>query len=296
MKNISQKIVFFGTEDFSLVSLRGLVAAGYDIAAVVTKPDSKRGRNQHLTPPSVKVFAEEHNLPVWQPLVLSDIADDVRALGSVAGVLVSYGKIIPEHIIDLFTPGIINVHPSLLPRYRGPSPIESAIHNGDTQTGITIMQLAKAMDAGPIYRQTTYPLTGSETRPQLYDALAALGTNTLLDALPAILSGSLQAVPQDDTQATYCRLLDKKDAWLVPESVTAEQAERQVRAHLDFPRTKLAVAGHDVIITKSHVGHETKSPLDIVCQGGDVLSIDELIAPSGRRIGAQAFLNGYAAG
>lgn len=296
MQNMSKTVVFFGTEDFSLTALQGLVTAGYTIAAVVTKPDSKRGRDQKLTPPSVKVFAHEQGIPVWQPTKLAEITADIQALGDVAGVLVSYGKIIPQATIDLFDPGIINVHPSLLPLYRGPSPIESAIKNGDTQTGVTIMQLAAGMDSGPIYAQMVHPLSGTETRPQLYDTLAGAGTATLLSALPGILDGTLQPVPQNDDQAVYCKLLDKKDAWLVPSEVTAQQAERLVRAHLQFPKTKITVLGHDIIITRAHVSEESKTPLDVVCQGGASLSIDELTAPSGRSMSAQAFLNGYAAG
>jgi len=296
MNNMSKTIVFFGTEDFSLTALRGLIEAGYNVAAVITKPDSKRGRDQKLTPPSVKVFALKHAIPVWQPVKLTDVAADIQSLGDVAGVLVSYGKIIPQSIIDLFSPGIINVHPSLLPLYRGPSPIESAIKNGDDHTGITIMQLAAGMDSGPVYAQMIHPLTGTETRPQLYETLASAGTAVLLSVLPVILDGSLQAVPQDEDKATYCKLLDKKDSWLQPDTLTAPQAERLVRAHLGFPKIKITILGHDIIITKAHVSAESKTPLDIVCQDGASLSVDELIAPSGRRMSAQAFLNGYAAG
>ncbi len=296
MNNMSKTIVFFGTEDFSLIALRGLVNAGYVISAVVTKPDSKRGRNQQITPPSVKIFAQEQGIPVWQPTKLPDIAADIRSLGDVAGILVSYGKIIPGSIIDLFSPGIINVHPSLLPMYRGPSPIESAIKNGDPQTGVTIMQLAAGMDSGPIYAQAAHTLIGDETRPQLYKTLAEGGVTTLLSVLPAVLDGTLQATEQNEDQATYCKLLDKKDAWLQPDTLTAQQAERLVRAHLGFPKTKINLLGHDIIITKAHVSSESKTPLDILCRGGAYLSVDELIAPSGRNMNAQSFLNGYAAG
>lgn len=295
MNNTSKKIIFFGTEDFSLHALRGLVEAGYAVVAVVTKPDSKRGRNQKLTAPAVKVFAQEHNIPVWQPLKLADIIPDVQSLGDVAGVLVSYGKIIPQSLIDCFTPGIINVHPSLLPRYRGPSPIEAAIKNGDTETGVSIMQLSAGMDAGPVYAQVVHPLTQTETKQELYDTLASVGTATLLAVLPAILDETLQPSPQNDSLATYTSLLDKKDTLLQPDIMTAIQAERLVRAHLEFPKTKIIVRGHEVIITKAHVSAESKTPLDILCQDGAFLSIDELIAPSGRRMSAEAFLNGYAA-
>jgi len=296
MTNMSKPIVFFGTEDFSLTALRSLVEAGCVIAAVITKPDSKRGRDQKLTPPTVKLFAQTHAIPVWQPTKLSEIASNIQSLSDVAGVLVSYGKIIPQPIIDLFSPGIINVHPSLLPLYRGPSPIESAIKNGDEQTGVSIMQLSADMDAGPVFAQTIHPLTGAETRTDLYRTLAAAGAATLLAVLPAILDGSLQPTPQNEAIATYSHLLDKKDAWLQPLTLTAVQAERLVRAHLGFPKTKLTVLGHDIIIIKAHVSAIAKTPLDIVCQDGASLSIDELIAPSGRQMSAPAFLNGYAAG
>lgn len=124
-------------------------------------------------------------------------------------MLVSYGKIIPQAVIDLFYPGIINVHPSLLPLYRGPSPIRSAIANRDAKTGVTLMQLSKAMDAGPLYYQVPYALDQTETRPELYQTLGQLGANILVQQLPAILNGSLQPIPQNDAEATYCQLLTK---------------------------------------------------------------------------------------
>lgn len=293
---MSKKIIFFGTEDFSLTALKGLVEAGFPVVAVITKPDSKRGRDQKLTPPAVKIYASEHNITVWQPDKLSSIVADIQNQGEVAGVLVSFGKIIPESIINLFNPGIINVHPSLLPLYRGPSPIESVIINGDQQTGVTIMQLSARMDAGPIYSQTVYPLSGTETKPQLYKALASAGTSLLLNQLPAILDGLLQPIAQDENNATYCQLLDKKDAWLQPSLLSAVQAERLIRAHLGSPKTKINLLGYELIITKAHVSTEPKTPLDIQCQDGAYLAIDELVAPSGRTMTAQAFINGYSVG
>ena len=296
MTNTSVKIVLFGTKDFSLAALTGLIDAGYHIAAVVTKPDSKKGRGQHLVPPAVKVLAMQHDIPVWQPIKLTEIRDNLQALTPVVGVLVSFGMIIPQSIIDIFTPGIINVHPSLLPTYRGPSPIESAIKNGDKKTGVTIMQLSAKMDAGPIYAAQEYPLTGTENRPELYGVLAAVGTDLLLRTLPTIIEGSLYPAPQDDAKATYCALLQKADAWLDPKVLTAVQAERRVRAYLGFPKSKLRVEGHDIIIIKAHVTRIQKTPLDMVCQDGVFLAIDELVAPSGRSMNVDAFLRGYAAG
>jgi len=292
MTKTSGTIVFFGTEDFSLTALQGLIEAGYDIAAVVTKPDSKKGRGWRLVPSSVKVLATRHNIPVWQPAKLADIKNEITALGNVTGVLVSYGKIIPQSIIDLFTPGIINVHPSLLPKYRGPSPIESAIRNGDTQTGISIMQLSSAMDAGPVYTAKQYPLDGTETRYELYHALADVGTNLLLETLPQIIDGTLQPTAQNENNATYCTLLKKSDADLDLHMLTAQEAERTIRAYLGFPKTKLTFHGNTIIVTKAHVSDVKKTPLDFICRDGAFLSIDELIAPSGRRMDGDAFLRG----
>ena len=294
MQKTSKTILFFGTDDFSLVALNSLIQAGYNVAAVVTKPDSKSGRGQQLTMPSVKKLALQHNIAVWQPTKVTDINDNIRALGDdTAGVLASYGKIIPQSTIDLFKPGIINIHPSLLPIYRGSTPIESAIKNGDLQTGVSIMQLTAGMDSGPVYGHTIYNLSGHETRPELYKTLANEGAVALNVLLPGILNGTIQPTPQDDSQAVYCKMLDKNDALLQPNQLSAAAAERLVRGHLDFPKTKYQINNHLIIITKAHVSNELKTPLDVLCNDNNYLSIDELIAPSGRKMSARDFINGY---
>lgn len=292
MTSTKPRLVFFGTEDFSLTALRALVEADYHISAVITKPDTPRGRGHVLTPPSVKIYAEQHDIPVWQPTNLNDIADDLRSLQPVTGVLVSYGRIIPQSIIDLFTPGIINVHPSLLPLYRGPSPIEAAIANRDQQTGVSIMQLVAAMDAGPVYSQVAHQLDGSETQPTAYDTLGALGAQLLVDALPAIISGELQPTPQDDSRATYCQLLSKDQSWIDPSAQTASEAEAMIRAHLTFPRTRFRYDDAVLIVTEAHVADTATSPLDITFYDGSILSIDRLIAPSGKQMSAPDYLRG----
>lgn len=293
MTHTSKTIVFFGTDSFSAVSLRELIAKGFSIAAVVTKPDSQKGRGRKLTKSIVKEIAEAHNIPVWQPVKVTEIAENISALQNPIGVLVSYGKIIPESIIKLFTPGIVNVHPSLLPKYRGPSPIESAILNGDTETGVTIMQLSKAMDAGPIYSQITVQLNDTETAPELEHQLAELGAQQLSLTLSAIMNGQAVATPQHDESATYCQLLSKENSLLATQTLTAEQAERQVRAYLAFPKTKAEIAGHTIVITKAHISTEKESALSIACADTRFLTVDELIGPSGKPMTAKAFLNGY---
>jgi len=294
MKNISKTIIFFGTDNFSLVTFQGLIDAGYDIAAVVTKPDSKSGRGQKLKMPSVKILAQKHNIKVWQPNKVSDINEDIINLEKkVTGILVSYGRIIPQSTIDLFSPGIVNVHPSLLPKYRGSTPIESAIANGDKQTGVSIMQLVSEMDAGPVYEQVFYKLSEKETSPELYDTLANIGTAKLIEILPNIIDNTLKPINQDESKAIYCNLLDKADNWLIPNELTASEAERKIRAHLTFPKTKFSIIGKDIIITKAHVATKQQSPADILCKDGNYLSIDTLIAPSGRKMSVKDFLNGH---
>jgi methionyl-tRNA formyltransferase len=285
--------VFFGSEEFSLYSLRALVEAGYTVAAVVTKPNTRRGRGHAMTEPAVKQFATAHGIPVWQPAELRELLSLIAPLEPVMGVLVSYGRILPPELLDAFTPGIVNLHPSLLPQYRGPSPIESAIANRDARTGVTLMQLASAMDAGPIYAQYPYALDGTETRPELYELLGALGAHALARILPAIAEGTLQPTPQDETQASYCRLLKKTDAYLDLTTLTPGEAEARVRAYLGFPRSRIIIGVYDLIILKAHAVMTKKTPLDIPCANGAFLSIDLLIAPSGRTMTADEFLRGY---
>jgi len=298
MTNTSKTIIFFGTDSFSSVSLRMLIEAGYSIAAVVTKPDSQKGRGRIWQKSAVKEIAEQHNITVLQPTKVADIIPDIGIITAHAGtppvgVLVSFGKIIPQNVIDLFDPGIINVHPSLLPLYRGPSPIESAILNGDNETGVSIMKLSADMDAGPVYSQTHVTLTGAETLPELEQRLAENGAQELLRILPNIINGTATPTAQDDTNATYCALLKKEDGIFDPSKIEALQAERRIRAFLKFPKTKIIIGNHPIIITKAHLGSGGASPLDIECADGEFLCIDELVGPSGKTMSSDAFINGY---
>lgn len=294
-------IIFFGTEDFSAASLQALIDSGATIAAVVTKKDTKKGRGQALIPPTVKVIAEHHNIPVWQPAHISEIIDDITQLKPIAGVLVSFGKIIPQQIIDLFTPGIINVHPSHLPLYRGPSPIESAILNGDQETGVSIMQLSARMDAGPVYHFAPYSLAGTETQESLYQTLAEYGASELVRVLPGILDGTHAPTPQDEDTATYCQLLKKSDG-VIDWNTPAMQIERQIRAYNVWPGSRAELNGQDTIITQV-----MPSTQDITLTPGEVSTGSGLLVgtattpleiislkPVGKKeMPVREFLNGY---
>ena len=291
MTKTSKTILFFGTEDFSLASLQALVKAGFSVGGVITKPDARRGRSKSNTTPAVKTYALEQHIPVLQPTSTGELLDFIRTFDAPAGVLVSYGRIIPQTVIDLFSPGIINVHPSLLPTYRGPTPIESAIINGDAATGVSIMQLDARMDAGAVYSQAHHPLTGSETKPELYDTLGRAGAEELVRVLPQILDGTLTPTAQDDTQAVYCALLSKDQTLADAREHTATDLERRIRAHLGFPKTRLPFYGEPRIITKAHVASQ-KSSATINCKHDTFLAIDELVSSSGKTVAVADFLRG----
>lgn len=294
----TRRIVFFGNE--RLVSgldrtetpvLRALIDAGYEICAVVANDAGTKSRKPR--PLEVATLAEANTIPVHLPARPMDIYDELAAYRADAAVLVAYGRIVPQKLIDLFPFGIINIHPSLLPKYRGPSPIESAIANGDESTGVSIMALSSKMDAGPVYHQVEYHLPAYEAAPHLSQKLAGLAATELIATLPRIFDGSLSPTEQDESKATYCQLISKDDARLKPDTQTAEQAERLVRAYKAYPRARLNVAGHELIILEATIVDEASSPLDVAFQGGRYLSITRLIAPSGKTMDAAQFQKGY---
>ena len=288
-------IIFFGTEDFSAVSLQKLIDEGFEIGGIITKPDSRKGRGQKLQTPKVKQIGEKFNIPVLQPQKISEITDFVKKFEKPAGVLVSFGRIIPQEIIDLFTPAIVNVHPSLLPKYRGPSPIESAILNGDEKTGVSLMKLSKEMDAGDVYSQEEIELSKTETASDLYKTCGEIGAEMLVRDLPKIISGEIKGQKQDDSQAEYCQLLKKSDALLSQDGQTAEQAEQQIRAFEIFPKSKIKLGEHLIIVKSAKVvsSNPENSPLTLKFAEGTFLKIERLITPNGKETAAKSFENGY---
>lgn len=294
----ARKIVFFGNE--RLVSglthtdtpvLRALIDAGYDVVAVVVNQTSTKSRTQKVL--EVAELARANDIPVHTPARPMDIYDELAAYGADAGVLVAYGRIVPQKLIDLFPFGIINIHPSLLPKYRGPSPIESAIANGDESTGVSIMALSAKMDAGPVYHQVEFNLPAYEAAPHLSQKLAGLAASELIATLPKVFDGSLTPIEQDESRATYCHLISKDDARLRPAAQTAEQAERLVRAYKAYPRARLSAAGNELIILGAHTADSSQHALSSAFADGRFLVIDELIAPSGKTMTADAFIKGY---
>jgi methionyl-tRNA formyltransferase len=290
------KLVFLGNERLAtgvstdVPTLRGLVAAGCDMTAVVA--NHNEGISRKSKPLEIAQVAHAYHIPVLMPERLISIADKLRATGAKAAVLVAFGKIIPQEVLDLFPDGIINVHPSLLPKLRGSTPVETAILNGLEETGVSLMRLVPEMDAGPVYAQKRIPLDGAETKFQLAQKLLEEGSKLLLENLDDILAGRLPTKIQDETEATYSRLLSKADGH-IDFNEPAIDIERKVRAFLGFPKTRAKIHGHDVVITKSRLA-ESKGDgaLVVNCQPG-YLEILELTAPSGRTMSGKDFLLGY---
>jgi methionyl-tRNA formyltransferase len=288
----SARLIFFGTENFSVPSLEALLKADWPLLAIVTKPDSKAGRGQKVTEPKIKKIAESHKIKVLQPQKVSEINDQISQLQPTHGVLVAYGKIIPQSTLDLFPEGIINVHPSLLPQYRGPAPVEAAILNGDKQTGISLMRLEAKMDAGPVYYQEHIKLSGREDRLSLNRDLSQRGAELLTHHLPKIIDGELQPKSQDDSAATYTKLLKKGDGvmdWNQP----AEVLERQVRAYAGWPKSVAEVSSQKIIVTKARVAKDKNDGALVMQANPGYLEIQELVAPSGRTMSGGDFLRGY---
>lgn len=290
MTKTSKTIVFFGTEDFSAIALKRLLKH-HKVSLVVTKPDSVKGRGRKITPPLVKEIALENDIKVLQPRNSNEMKTGIEPLQDPLGVLVSYGKIIPQSILDLFPDGIVNIHPSLLPRYRGPSPIESTIANGDKEGGVSLMYLIDKMDAGPVIEQTSINLNGTETQSSLYANLAELGSDLLLSFLEDYNAGRASSpIPQTEELATYTSLLSKDMTRVNPATMTADDIERKVRAHHLYPKTSLPVLGEYRITTEVHAT-QTPSETSIECLDNTWLEVDKLISPSGKTITLRDLLN-----
>lgn len=233
------RVVFLGTPAFSVPVLATLLDAGYEVAGVFTQPDRPAGRGQRPTAPPVKKFAQERGLAVYQPASLRrdpQARQQLAALAPDVIIVAAYGLLVPPEVLGLPPLGCLNVHPSLLPRYRGASPVAAAILNGDPVTGVTIMKLDEGMDTGPIVAQRETPIGPDETADALTARLFQMGADLLLEVLPRWGRGELEARPQDEARATVTRRLEREDGhidWAQP----ADRIARQVRAYHPWPGT-----------------------------------------------------------
>jgi methionyl-tRNA formyltransferase len=291
-----KSIVFFGNERLATgVSteapvLQALISHGYEIQAVIANHIDTASRQKRDL--EVGEIAQKHNIPVILAGDQVPLIEKVKKHPAELGVLLAFGKIIPKSVIDLFPKGIVNIHPSLLPKHRGSTPIESVILDGSQETGVSLMLLSPDMDAGSIYAQASMKLKGNETKQQLADDLLALGCKLLIDKLPSILDESLKPITQNENEDTYDDRIQKADG-VVDWSKKASQLDREIRAYLGWPGSKTVINNHPITILKAHVADDQEDPLDKRCGDGKYLSIDQLIAPSGRKINAREFINGY---
>ena len=291
------KVVYFGTEDISVPTLQTLINSDkYNVVGVVTKPDSARGRGHRVDSPAVAKVAKQHGITCLQPDKLRDVTELLKSLQADVGALVSYGKIIPQDIIDIFPHGIVNFHPSMLPVYRGPSPIETAIMHGDSFTGLTLMALSKDMDAGAIYYQEKVAISPDDTAEQLYERFGRRGAELMVDKLAQIVAGKITGVPQDNNLAIYCHMITKNDGLLRPDVMTARECYNRLRALSQWPKCRISISGNEVIVTKAKPldNFQGDSWPDIIpCQNNSALQIIEIINPkSGRHMTVTDYLNG----
>ena len=233
---MSLKIIFMGTPKFGAIILKKLINSRYKPILVVTETDKPVGRKKILTPPPAKVVAEKYEIPVLQPEKIRNSESEIRNLKPDLIIVAAYGKILPEEILEILKYGCLNVHPSFLPRWRGPSPIQFTILNGDTDSGVTIMKITKKVDAGAILIQKELKLEENETYDILHDKLGEMGGDLLIKIIPEWITGKINPQLQDESEATYTRILKKEDGrieWKKP----AEEIERKIRAFDSWPGT-----------------------------------------------------------
>ena len=295
------RIVFMGTPDFAVPSLNALCETEHKIVGVFTQPDKPRGRKQELTPPEVKVCALEHGLSVYQPASLR--TDEAYALLCSLDpdiiIVAAYGKILPKSIIDLPQYGCVNVHASLLPKYRGAAPIQWAVLNGEKETGVTIMQMNEGLDTGDILIQKSIPINDDDTAESMFDKLAELGAAMMRDALPLIERGDLTPIPQDDALSTYSPMIDKS-LCDIDWSMSADQVHNRVRGLYSWPIAQTVYNGKKLRIFRTSVtdgrGEPGKiialSPLSVAC-GENAVAVHELQLEGKKRMKAADFLLGH---
>ncbi len=300
------KIIFAGTPEFAVPALAGLIEAGHEIVMVLTQPDRPAGRGMKLKPSPVKVLAEQHGLHVFQPerLKPAEVQSQIAAVNADVMIVAAYGLIIPTAVLEMPKFGCYNIHASLLPRWRGAAPIHRALLAGDAETGVTIMEVVPALDAGNMVSKAVLPIESDDTTQSLHDALAQMGARLMVEAMDDLASkGALPSTPQDESLVTYAHKLEKAEA-AIDWQKSATEISRQVRAFNPFPVAQTTLKGEvcriwmatarDIVKTYAETGvviglHEG---IQVSCASG-VLNIIELQAPGGKRMHAQAFAQGH---
>jgi methionyl-tRNA formyltransferase len=245
-------VVFLGTPRFAVPTLQQLLDSPHIVAGVVTQPDRPRGRGQKVTYAPVKTLALERGVPVFQPdrLKPPEVAETLRGWRPDVGIVAAYGRIIPEHLLTIPRVGMINVHASLLPKYRGAAPVHRAVMNGDPQTGVTIMRVVKELDAGPMFEKATRPIGPDETSDVIEEALAGIGAGLLIRVLDQIAEGTAHEEPQDDASATYAPRLTKEEG-LIDWSNPSLAIHNRVRGLYPWPHAYTFLNGARLIVRRT---------------------------------------------
>jgi len=296
------RIVFMGTPDFAVPILKALIAH-HTVIAVVTQPDRPAGRRGELRPPPVKSAAQDNGIPVFQPEKLrrKTTIEELRSLGVPdMYVVAAFGQILPQSVLDIPPQGAINVHASLLPRWRGAAPIQAAIRAGDSETGITIMKMDAGLDTGPMLSRRTLPIAPYDTGQTLHDKLSIMGAALLIETLPLYLSGQLTPEPQNDSHATYAPQIDKSEG-LIDWKRSADEIERLVRAFTPWPGTYSVWNGTLLKIHRGTVTTGQYEPGSVTMQNGQIaigtgsgLFLPEEVQLAGRnRTSIDEFVHGY---
>ena len=298
------QIVFMGTPQFAVPSLEALVSAEHHISAVFTQPDRPKGRGKQVSESPVKEAARKLHLPVFQPerIRRPDQLELLRNLSPEMMVVVGYGQIIPQTIIDIPRYGILNVHASLLPKYRGAAPIQWAIANGETTTGVTIMQIDAGLDTGDMLLKRSLHIGADETAPELSDRLARLGADLLVETVSQVKDGQIARTEQNEAEATYAPILKKEDGQ-IQWSRTADEIYSRMRGFTPWPGAYTSFRGQQLSVlwaepsdaTSTVPGQliEAKRRLIVGCGGGTALELTEVQLAGKKRMSGEAFLNGY---
>lgn len=301
-------IIYAGTPEFAVSALRALVDAGHCVVAVYTQPDRPAGRGRKLRPSPVKEAATSLGIEVRQPKSLRDAEAQaaLRALAPDLMVVAAYGLILPAEVLAIPRLGCVNIHASLLPRWRGAAPIQRALLDGDAQTGVTIMQMDEGLDTGAMLARSETPITLEDTAGSVHDRLAELGAQALLEVLPGLDAGTLKGVPQDASQATYARKLSKDEA-AVDWSLSAAQIARQIQAFNPWPVAETRFHGEPLKLLEARVLDQTdaaapgtplaeaREGIDIAT-GSGVLRVLRLQVAGRRAQSAAEFINGRSLG
>ncbi len=300
------KIVYMGTPDFAAVSLKALLDADYEVTAVFTQPDKPKGRGHKLAFSPVKELAVAHAIPVYQPNTLKteEAKQLVRDLAPDLIVVVAYGKLLPEEVLNIPPFGCVNVHGSLLPKYRGAAPIQWSVLNGDKETGITTMYMAKGMDTGDIILQNKTLIGEDETAAELFDRMAVLGAETLLETIPLLEAGTAPRIPQNEAESSHVSMLSKEMAG-IDFTKPAEQVHHFICGMSDWPCAYTSVFGKRLKVYRSHLSEltsdlapgsvaESKNLLTVVCGDKKCVELREVQFDNGKRMDCASFLRGHA--